>query len=853
MDRRYRPFIALALLALFCLPPALAAAPEEGASGRAAPDLAVVPGSFGTDPNPARLWDTIRINVTVVNQGDADAGQFSVAFYLNNTTKSIGTATVNSLPAGNTANVSANWATANTETFMYYEGVDYKILVRVDSTSRVSESNETNNDFYQTQALGPPRLPDLSLVDFSVTPAAPVKGDLCIINVSFTNVGEAAGKFFRVYAYLDELSQAIGYVDVATVNPSEVRSVSLKWDTSGVPVGAHSILVHVNPEFLFTSIDENNYSNNNGSKAVTVTAPDFQLELASIDIVPAEPHVGDTLNVTWTVRNAGARPAENFTVRLTLDGEEMLPSETATLAPGAEITLSAETDTSLLSVGNHALRVLAGNLDTSRTVVLGPMRLADLRLRNVSWDPQSPRVDQSVVFTMEAHNAGGLAAGACTLALFVDYSPAPVLVRGVPALEPDACSSVRFLWDTTGLPAGTHYLRIQVDSGTVVAELNESNNNHRLEVVLVGELDLGLENLTIRPRPARVGDGVQFQLLVRNLGSLSAPATNLSLAINGLPVDRRSIGALARGRSADVTLAWATTALQPGSYTYDLSLDDLPGDVAPDNNRLAEVLALLEPPPAPDLRVSRIDPSPPAPRIGDRLTLSILVENAGNRDSGASSVMVYLDSGTALLKFTDSPLPVPAIPAGGSVRVNASRDTSPYRATTYTLNVTVDYKNDIAELNETNNRFTMELALAEREVQLPVLSVGEASFEGKLRQGSTVMISAVVSNTGAGAAYAVNVSFIVDGAVAGTVQFDVLQPGANRTATLQWKAVSGSHGVSVKAETSGANTAAGPLKQVSVAKADTEKPAPGMTAPLLAAAAAAAGLLLLRRRKGTPV
>jgi MYXO-CTERM domain-containing protein len=115
------------------------------------------------------------------------------------------------------------------------------------------------------------------------------------------------------------------------------------------------------------------------------------------------------------------------------------------------------------------------------------------------------------------------------------------------------------------------------------------------------------------------------------------------------------------------------------------------------------------------------------------------------------------------------------------------------------------------------------------------------------------MISAVVSNTGAGAAYAVNVSFIVDGAVAGTVQFDVLQPGANRTATLQWKAVSGSHGVSVKAETSGANTAAGPLKQVSVAKADTEKPAPGMTAPLLAAAAAAAGLLLLRRRKGTPV
>jgi subtilase family serine protease len=454
--------------------------------------------------------------------------------------------------------------------------------------------------------------------------------------------------------------------------------------------------------------------------------------------------------------------------------------------------------------------------------------------------------------TMEAFNAGGLSARACTLGLFVDFSPAPVLQKDVPALAPSESSPFRLLWDTTGLEAGTHYLRLQVDSGTVVAEMNESNNNFRFEIGIVGELDLAVENLTIKPRPARSGDGVQFSVQVRNLGTLPAPATNLSLSINGMPVDRRSIGALSRGRSADVALAWATAGLPAGNYDYVLALDDLPPDVDQDNNVVAEVLALLEPPPAPDLRVGKVTPEPAAPRVGDRLTLSILVENAGRLEAPQSTLMVYIDSGTAVLKFTDAPAAVPAIPAGGSARVNVSRDTRSFRAAAYVLNITVDYKGEVAELNETNNRFTLELALAEEEVHPPVLSVGEASFSGKLRQGSSVTISAVVSNTGAGPAYAVNVSFIVDGAVAGTVQLDVLQPGANRTATLQWKAVSGSHGVSVKAEAAGANTAAGPLKQVSVAKADADKPSPGMTAPLLGAAAAGAGVFLLRRRKATP-
>ena len=78
MSPLQRPIAAILLLALVCLPAASASGPENGAHARAAPDLTVVPGSYATNPDPARLWDTIVINVTVINQGDANAGQFRV-------------------------------------------------------------------------------------------------------------------------------------------------------------------------------------------------------------------------------------------------------------------------------------------------------------------------------------------------------------------------------------------------------------------------------------------------------------------------------------------------------------------------------------------------------------------------------------------------------------------------------------------------------------------------------------------------------------------------------------------------------------------------------------------------------
>ncbi|MBM4248940.1 MAG: hypothetical protein FJ149_05825 [Euryarchaeota archaeon] len=856
MGARNRTVCALVILASLCIPPALAAGPESGASGRAAPDLTVVAESFATNPDPARLWDTIRINVTVINQGDADAGSFGVAFYLNNTSRLIGTSTVTSLSASNTTNVSVSWATATTETFEYHEGVVYKILVRVDHNSRVIESDETNNEFLFDQVLGPPRLPDLALVGFSVDPPAPVKGDLVTVNVSFTNIGEAQARFFRVYIYNDSVDSTIGYVDVTTTNLSEIKNVSFEWDTSGLSVGTHALLVHVNPEFLFTSIREQSWDNNNGTREVVVSAPDFELGLVSLVLSPAGIHVGDTLNATWSLRNGGPRPAEDFTVLAFLDGYEFFRERVPRLDPGENRSFGAENDTGMLPVGDHTFRLSAGNIDTERTFALRPVRMADLVLRNVSWEPPSPLVDQSVQVSLQVFNDGGLASRACEMAVFVDFSASPAMLRPVPALEPGAGSDQRFLWDTGGLHAGPHELRLQIDSGHVVPELNETNNNFRLDIEIRGEMDLGLENLTISPRPPRAGDGVVFSVSVRNLGSIPSPATNLSLDVNGLPVDHRAIGALDRGRSAPVTLAWATTGLPSGNYTFNLTLLGIPDDVAPEDNRLSDVLSLLPPPPAPDLRVSRIVADPADPRVGDTLTLRILLENAGNLDCGPSSVMIYLDNGVALLKFMESPAPVPSIAVGRSVTVNVSRGTASFQPGMYILNASVDYRNEIAELDETNNRLSMELRLGEPVVLPPRLSVGELSVQGELLAGSEIVLSVTVTNDGQGDALSVNVTLIIDGNASDRLVLDRLPAGSSQTVSFNWKATPGAHTLAVVAQAGDTGPAATPMRTLSVTRPAAPAAAADLTAPIIAAvvlvavAAAGAGLALMRRRKG---
>jgi len=790
--------------------------------GRAGPDIAVVPGSYGINPNPPRVQDICTVNVTVINQGDTAAGAFTVAFFMNNTGTKLNpsnTVRINSLGIGATSNVACQWNTQTTEFFAYTTGVNYTIIMLLDTLSEIAEGNEANNRFDYNQTLGPERLPDLILTSCSAVPASLIRGGTVTINATITNNGEAAGKYFKVYCFADNINQMISSVDVANLNIAEVKSVSMNWDTTDYAPGLHSVLVIVNPDFYFTKIMEPDWSNNNGTKQVTIVAPPLDLYVGSIVLTPAEPHRGDSLIINCTVKNNATSNAENISTIISIDIEE-LNKRTLTLAPQESVSLGAEVDTSVYGEGNHNITVSVAGIVKTKPFTLLTFRKADLVPIDVTVTPQSAKVGQVLDVSFKVHNAGDATAGAAGVSLLADYITAPVCATVLPAMDPDALVMVNMSWNTAGSVGGAHRLRIFLDSGYAVLEGNETNNNYVINLDLEGALDLKVENVTLRPVAPKSGEKVQFTATVKNLGSLPSNSSNVTLSIGGSPVDSKILTFVDPGLSRDASLNWQTVGLPAGTYDYSVSVVTLGNytDANPANDAVSGTVELLPPPPSPDLKVSDVTVATSTPRTTENLTLLVKVDNIGNVDAGTSTLMIIFERGTAMLKFTDSAVQVPAITAGSSTTVNVTRGTSAFKAGTYRLIATADYSNELAELNETNNAFTMELALLEPPEKKATLAVQGVTIEGKQETGSQMTILVVVANTGAADAYNTTVKFYIDGTMVAQKSIELINKGTNRSVEFQWTALEGAHKFQVRAESAGLDTATGTETPVTIAK-----------------------------------
>jgi hypothetical protein len=352
---------------------------------------------------------------------------------------------------------------------------------------------------------------------------------------------------------------------------------------------------------------------------------------------------------------------------------------------------------------------------------------------------------------------------------------------------------------------------------------------------------------------------VQFSVRVRNLGTLSSASANLTLKVESQTVDYKVLGTLDPAGKQDASLRWSTTGLVPGSYHYELSVAPI-GD-HPDrntgNNIISEDIQVLPPPPGPDLIVRRILLPEQTPRVGDILTIGVQVENIGNEDAASSTMMMFLENGTALLRFTDTPAPVPAVLAGMSVTVNVTRETKGYRAGTYIVNVTVDYSNEVHELNESNNRLSTQLEIQAALLKTPSVKVLEVRIEGKLEKGSQLNLVAIVANVGEGDAFNLTVRFIMDGITVGNQTIDQVRAGTNRSAALLWISTPGNHTLQVRVEAEDISPVTGPQRQLSIsqppaaAKGGTDLMMVGVAIVIvMVAVAAVAGFLLFRRGKG---
>lgn len=279
---------------------------------------------------------TATVTITIVNNGNSASGPFQVQWtpWLF---ESPLTTQVDALDAGATTTVTFDYT--------YWWAATFDGWATVDSGGWVFETNgdgtaEFNNTFNKSVVVEP-ALPDLVPINFTISPAAPVPGQIATATVTVKNIGHANAGPFRVQWQPWWLSSPVsvqvnGLAEGATtnVNFSYVYWFAGKFDGT-------------------VTVDSSNWvweiKDDNNTKPVTVTVgPNYiDLTITNLTITPASPTQGDPATFNVTVKNLGNTPAGNFMVEINPDslflftpGPQTVTKQVNGLAAGASTTVS---------------------------------------------------------------------------------------------------------------------------------------------------------------------------------------------------------------------------------------------------------------------------------------------------------------------------------------------------------------------------------------------------------------------------------------------------------------------------------------------------------------------------------
>jgi CARDB/F5/8 type C domain/NedA-like, galactose-binding domain len=216
--------------------------------------------------------------------------------------------------------------------------------------------------------------------------------------------------------------------------------------------------------------------------------------------------------------------------------------------------------------------------------------------------------------------------------------------------------------------------------------------------------DLVVTGLTWTPSAPDETTEITFSATVHNSGAVQSGATTVNVVLNETVAGSASVGALAAGASATVSVSAARQT--QGTYTVAAVVD--PGNAVieqnEDNNTFTASSQLtVAQAPGPDLQVTSITTNPPNPSVGAAVNFTVAVNNRGTSTAGGSTTRVVVGS-TTLDGATGS------IAAGATLNV-AIGGTWTASSGGATITATADATNQVAETNENNNQLSQAIVV----------------------------------------------------------------------------------------------------------------------------------------------
>lgn len=514
-------------------------------------------------PSAPEEGESVRIDATVVNAGNADAGAFRIDFLVNGTL--VGNVEVTALAAGQSAERNVTWGAVLGS---------FAVVIQADGGSQVPESVEDDNSRSGSVTVRPTTAPDLTVTRIAFVGPA-VEGD----NVSFVatvkNVGNRGANDVRVRFDVDgvEFSSAT----VPSLGAGNETTVDATWRAT---LGAVRVSVGADPD---DAIPEKNEDNNTRSEGLLViprnSLPD--LAPAALDFGGLPLNDGDLVRVRITVVNRGGGEVDGeFETRILLDDETV--SLNGTVTRGAPLSLDVDWNA---TVGNHTIAVIVdpdgkvreGNESDNRREqalrVLAAGQRPDIAVKEVRLPPGLFSGDDAVVTAVIENKGNAPAEGIGILfdlqlpGLVVDkLTPDAVLAR----LEAGAAAEVPFTLANVGVGAR---LAVISDPGAAVRESNETNNALTVDLgVRNPPADLTPQEIVVNPALPKAGDAVILTVKVANLGRGPASQAEVRFLVDNVPLGTVTVPEIAMGQTVDAqSPAWTAA---PGNHVVTVKVNE---------------------------------------------------------------------------------------------------------------------------------------------------------------------------------------------------------------------------------------------------------------------------------------
>lgn len=586
-------------------------------------------------------WDRdITVTVLVINTGGGKAEGIETKFYYRQLGtgewKEFATDTIDELGIEERDNSD----TASGRLDVPGKGLEpggYELLVLVDPENTIDEQNEANNGVVTAFSIQGSEL----LAQSIELGAAPIhQGDTITVASQIENIGKKSAKSFTVGFFIDDLRfDTFYYKDEEGLRKNETTKAQGTLDTTDLPPGDYTLRVFVDPDDHIPELDE---ANNVISMPLVIKEPrPRRPELHPTELIfdpPSPVRGGRTVIVRAAVWNTGNIDAERFQVELAYgqEGQTWTPfavQDLPSLPRGGKEVVEAQLNTMGLTVGvTYRIRVLVdpreevAELDEGNNALIAALSLvapaippitgANLKLRALTLSPPSPVARGTrVQVCAEVANTGQGAAGEFLVEFLYRRDQAgpftPFASPSVPGLEVGRSITVCEVFDTDKLPLGSYEIKVIVDPGNWVQELDETDNELVRTLIIsqaVRRPDLHPVGLSFEPPPP-VGQGepVRVCVEVANLGTVAAGQFTVSYAYlldSYVQFATAAVPGLGGGERIELCRVLDTSGLMPGTYEIKIVVDPdnrvAEGNEA--NNELVAYLTIVAPfPPTPQL------------------------------------------------------------------------------------------------------------------------------------------------------------------------------------------------------------------------------------------------------------